>query len=123
LRNNFGIGLPSSSACFSIERAYIGLKQYSGSCCSVSIISDNEHPTAPLRDSEVLRVKHTPGPPIPEFAQRPENGSQIPSVVRRQKAWDIFDENPCGTTLSSKAHEVEEKSGLLASQSSTASSH
>jgi hypothetical protein len=54
----------------------------------VSKISDNEHTASALWDgmgeaacSDVLSVKHAVGPPIPEFAQEPEEGCEIPSAV------------------------------------------
>jgi hypothetical protein len=55
---------------------------------------DNEDSTASLGNSEVLSVQHSEGPPIPELAQRPEEGSKIPSAVTRQDAGDVFPDNP-----------------------------
>jgi hypothetical protein len=55
---------------------------------------DNEDSTPSLRDSEVLSVQDSEGPPIPEFAQRPEEGSKIPSSVRRQDTGDVFPDQP-----------------------------
>jgi hypothetical protein len=49
---------------------------------SVAKMRDNEDSTASLGNSEVLSVQDSEGPPIPEFAQRPEEGSKIPSSVR-----------------------------------------
>jgi hypothetical protein len=55
----------------------------------VSKTSDNEDTSPALRDgsgpsphSHVLSVKASVAPPIPEFAQRPEEGAKIPSSVR-----------------------------------------
>lgn len=45
---------------------------------------DNEHSTTTLGDSEVLSVKNPVCDPIPEFSQRPEHDSHIPSCVGRQ---------------------------------------
>jgi hypothetical protein len=89
----------------------------------VSKTSDNEHTAASLGHSEVLSVKHTVGPPIPEFSQRPKDGSHVPSSCARQKARDVLDENPSGSALISDTHELVEESGPFASQPSTASSH
>ncbi len=47
----------------------------------VSKTSDNEHAAPSLAHSEVLSVQDSVGPPIPEFSQRPEDGSKIPSLV------------------------------------------
>jgi len=85
--------------------------------------SDNEHTAASLGHSVVLSVEHPIGPPIPEFFQRPEDGSHVPSSVRRQKSRDVLDENPSGSNLINDTHELVEESAPLASQPSTASSH
>ncbi len=47
---------------------------------SAVTVADNKHPSASLGDSEVLSVKNSIGEPIPEFPQRPKEGSKIPSV-------------------------------------------
>jgi len=44
-------------------------------------MSDNEDATTSLWDSEVLSVEHSVGEPIPEFSQRPEEGTKVPSSV------------------------------------------
>jgi hypothetical protein len=51
-------------------------------------MSDNEHTASSLWDgvrvavhSGILRVQHSVGEPIPEVAQRPEEGAKRPSVV------------------------------------------
>jgi hypothetical protein len=46
-----------------------------------SKMSDNEHTTAPLWDSEVLRVKHPPRHAIPEFFDALDDDSEIFAVV------------------------------------------
>jgi len=48
----------------------------------VSKVSDNEHTTASLGHSEVLSVQDSVGELIPEFCQRPEEGTKIPSSAR-----------------------------------------
>jgi hypothetical protein len=55
----------------------------------VSKTSDNEDTSPALRDgsgpsphSHVLSVQHSVREPIPEFAQRPEEGTKIPSTSR-----------------------------------------
>jgi hypothetical protein len=64
-------------------------------------MSDNEDTPPPLWHgslhavhSDVLSVKDAVGPPIPEFRQRPEEGSKIPSSVRRQDAGDVLPDQP-----------------------------
>jgi hypothetical protein len=72
-----------------------------------SKMSDNEDPPATLRHrppsarvsmqrtaSNALRVEGPIGPLVPEFSQRPEDGSKIPSSVRRQNTGDVFPQEP-----------------------------
>src|SRR3546814_4703342 len=70
------------------------LKKYRCGRSPVSKISDNEDATAPLGNSEVLSVENAVGEPIPEFAQRPEEGAKIPSAVAGQYARDVFPDRP-----------------------------
>jgi hypothetical protein len=44
-------------------------------------MSDKEDPAAALGNSEVLSVQNSVGDPIPEFPQRPDDGTHIGSVV------------------------------------------
>jgi hypothetical protein len=60
--------------------AAFGLKQYLDRCGPVSKTSDNEHALASLGDAEELRVQHSVGEPIPELAQRPEDGTHCSPV-------------------------------------------
>jgi hypothetical protein len=62
-----------------------------------SSTSDNEHTPSSLRDgarvrfhSHELRVENSVGEPIPEFCHPPEQGTKIPSSVRRQDTWDVL---------------------------------
>jgi len=71
------------------------------SSTSLKEATDDEHPAAALRDgsgpsphSHVLSVQHSVREPIPEFAQRPEEGAKVPSSVRGQNTGDIFPDNP-----------------------------
>jgi hypothetical protein len=68
-------------ATLRISRAIRVLKKYCGGRSPVSKMRDNDDATASLRDSEVLSVQHSVGPPIPEFFQRPDDGAKIPSSV------------------------------------------
>jgi hypothetical protein len=82
------------------ESEYLG---GSGPVSSTSLkeATDDEHPAAALRDgsgpsphSHVLSVQHSVGPPIPEFAQRPEEGAKVPSSVRGQNTGDVLPDKP-----------------------------
>jgi hypothetical protein len=57
---------------------------------------DNEDSTTALGYSEVLSVQHSVGEPIPEFDQRPEEGTKVPASSRRQDTGDVFPDNPTG---------------------------
>jgi hypothetical protein len=107
--------LPRFSARRRIPAHAFGLKKNLGATDS-SKMSDNEHPTASLGDPEVATVQHPVGPPIPEVAQRPEDGSQVPSSVRRQEASDVLDDAPAGTELSQDAVELPPEPGPFSTQ-------
>jgi hypothetical protein len=44
--------------------------------------------------SDALRVQGSIGPLEPEFSQRPEEGTKVPSASRRQDAGDVFPQEP-----------------------------
>jgi len=81
----------------------LALKKYRNGRSPVSKISHNEDATASLGDSEELSVQDSPGEPIPEFRQRPEEGAKVPSSRRRQDAGDVFPDDPAGTHEVNKA--------------------
>lgn len=97
-------------------------------------MSDNEDSTASLGDSHVLSVQHAVGVPIPEFSQRPEDGTHVsavrceaPSFARRgatgrQKPWDVLNDQPTGSEFVSETHELVEQPGSLSSQASAPAS-
>jgi hypothetical protein len=119
-----GNSRPRFSARRRIPRQAVGLKKYLGGTSPGSVsTSDNEHTAATLGDSEPLSVKNAVGGPIPQFCQRPENGSHVGAVARRQKAGDVFEKNPAGSDTLNDSHGVEEQPASLASQSSTLASH
>jgi hypothetical protein len=65
-------------------------------------MSDNEHALPPLRQVTVLSVKNAVGEPVPEFCQRPEDGSKRPSSVIRQDSGDVLPSQPAGAKASSQ---------------------
>jgi hypothetical protein len=85
-------------------------------------MSDNEHATAALGDSEVSSVKDPVGPPIPEVFQRPKDGSHVSSFVRRQQSIDVLEENPLRSEFSSEIHKRMEEPCAASSESSTIAS-
>jgi hypothetical protein len=57
--------------------------------------------------SKVLSVKHPIGEPIPEFDQRPEEGTKVPPSSRRQDTGDVFPDDPSGLEFVSQAKKGE----------------
>jgi len=55
---------------------------------------NEEHTAPPLGYSEVPSVQHSPGEPVPEFRQPPEEGAKCPSSVRGQDAGDVLPDDP-----------------------------
>jgi hypothetical protein len=75
------------------------LKKYRGGRLPVSRISDKEDSTTPLGHSEVLSVTDSVCPPIPELAQRPDDGTKVPSSTATEDTGDVFPEDPLGTVV------------------------
>jgi hypothetical protein len=98
-----GKSFPRFSARRRIPRQAVALKKYRRGTLPVSKMSDNEHTPSSLRDSpakpvhsHVLSVKDSVAPPIPEFSQRPEEGSKVPSAVAGQYARHVLPNHPSG---------------------------
>jgi hypothetical protein len=85
-------------------------------------MSDNEHATAALWNSSVLSVKNSVGEPIPDFPQRPEEGSKCPSSVCRQDTGDVLPNQPSGPQTFSKSNELNCKLATSTVQSSSETS-
>jgi hypothetical protein len=68
-------------------------------------MSDKEHATASLWNSEVLSVKNAVGEPIPEFAQQPEEGTNIPSVFHSTGRRGRSPKQPAGPIAASNCTE------------------
>gem|GEM_PF-5846851 len=105
-----GNALPRLAARRRIPRQAVALKKYRCGSSPVSKTSDNEHTTASLGYSKELSVKNSVGEPIPEFAQHPEEGSKILTLVARQDTGDVLPYQPLGAVLCSNGtkgkHEV-----------------
>lgn len=81
---------------------------------SGSKMSDNEHSTAPLGNSEVSRVQHSPRNAIPELGQRREKDGEIPSTVRGKESGNILNEEPAWAKSVNDSGELEEEGRPLA---------
>jgi hypothetical protein len=84
-----GNAFPRLSARLNMPLQAFAESENLGGSGPVSKTSDNEDTSPALRDgsgpsphSHVLSVKASVAPPIPEFAQRPEEGAKVPSSVR-----------------------------------------
>ena len=99
--------MPLLSARRRMPAHAFGLKKNRGGSVPTSKTCDNEDSTTALGYSEVLSVQDPVGPPIPELFQRPEEGTKIPSSVRRQDARDIFPDDPAGFELISESKKDE----------------
>jgi len=84
-------------------------------------VADNEHTAATLGDSKPLSVQNSVGEPIPEFPQRPEEGSKIPSFAATEDARHVFPNDPFGLHDSSKLDESEGQVATRVSQSASES--
>lgn len=67
-------------------------------------MSDNEHALASLGHAEVLSVQNSVGEPIPEFRQRPEDGTKIPSVIETEETWHVLADEPAWPCLIQESH-------------------
>jgi hypothetical protein len=77
------------------------------------MMSDNEHSTAPLGDSEESSVKYPPGEAIPDVGQRAENDGKVSAVGRGEKPWDVLDQDPSWAKLICDPCELEEQAGAV----------
>ena len=98
-----GRDFPRFAARRRIPAQAFWLKKNRSGMRPISKTCDNEDSTTTLGNSEVLCVQHSVGPPIPELAQRPEEGSQDPSSVNRQDTWDVFPNHPTGSKVGNDA--------------------
>lgn len=81
-----------------IPEAPFAVKKYSlGTIVSSTAeMSDNENSSTPLGNSVVSSVQHSVRETIPAVSQRPEEGTKVPSFVRRQDTIDVFPDDPRG---------------------------
>jgi hypothetical protein len=84
-------------------------------------VADNEHTSTTLGDSKPLSVQNSIGEPIPEFDQRPEEGSKIPSLMSTEDARHVFPNDPLGLHDRSKLDESQGQVTTRVSQSSSQS--
>jgi hypothetical protein len=79
-----------------------------------SKMSDNEHSTAALGNSEVSSVKYPPREAIPDVRQGAENDGKVSAVGRGEKPWNVFDHEPSWTKLICDSGELVEEARPVA---------
>ena len=72
-----------------------------------------------MGDSEILSIENAVGDPIPAFAQRPEDGAKVFSSVTAEYPWDIYPNDPGGSTLVNNLAESEGQVATVIAQSSS----
>jgi hypothetical protein len=107
IRSKGGNALARFSARRKIPAQAFALKKYRRGSLPPSKMSDNEDATAALGHSEELSVQNPVSEPVPEFNQRPEQGSKRPSVVDRQDAGDVFPHDPAGVQALSQSEKFQ----------------
>jgi hypothetical protein len=107
LRSGSGSALPRREALRRIPSAARALKKYRCGRAPVSKMADNEDAAALLGDSEKLSVQYSVGEPIPELAQRSEDGAKVPSAIAREDSGDVLPDDEPRPTPSSKSEKFE----------------
>lgn len=107
VRIGSGIFFPRFSARRRIPRAASRPKKYFCGRPPVSKISDKEDAAAPLGDSEVLSVQHSPCHAIPAVIQRLEDLPEGLASVNGKHARDVFPDDPAGTNFRSQPEKVQ----------------
>src|SRR5581483_3983311 len=62
---------------------------------------------------------HSVGEPVPEFDHAPENGSKVPSAVRRHDAGDVLPNQPSGPQAVSQPKIFEGQAAAVVAQSAS----
>jgi hypothetical protein len=72
-------------------------------------MSDNEHSTAPLGDSEVPCVENAVSDAVPELGQRSKYDAEVPTIVRGEQSGYVLDQQPGWSKSVSDAGELMEQ--------------
>ena len=80
-------------------------------------MSDNVDATAPLGDSEVATIEHSPCHAIPEAGKLPDDEGHVCPAVGREKSGHILDNDPFGSTLFHQSDEIEPEIAALSAES------
>jgi len=117
--NASGSFFPRFSARRRIPAQAFALKKNRSGRSPVSKISDKEHTAAALGHSVVLSVQHSPAAAIPEFCQRPDDGSEIPSAARGQHSGHVLPDDPAGATSASQTAKLKGQVAAFVVQTSS----
>jgi hypothetical protein len=86
-------------------------KNLSGALSSrieANVDSDDEHPSSPLRHSEVASVENAVSPQVPEFRHRTLEGIEVPTGMAGEKSRNVLEEDDPGSI---SPHKLEEGVG------------
>jgi hypothetical protein len=101
------------SARRKIPSAARGLKKNLWGAWS-SKMSDKEHPTAALGDSEKLAVEHTPRNPIPaSHHEKAEDFRKVSALVRTEQSGNIFEDKPSGSKFAQDSRKIVNEASAL----------
>jgi hypothetical protein len=114
---------PRLSALRKMPAAARGLKKNLGGTWG-SKISDNEHSTASLGDSEKSAVEHAPLNPIPALDhENPEDFCKVSAFVATEKSGNILEHKPSGSNGFKESRKVVKESSALTGEAGSLSSH
>ena len=82
-------------------------------------MSDKDESAAPVGYSETASVQDPPGAVHPELGQVPEDGTEVVSVVDRQKTRDVFADEPTGTKFRQQSRDVHPQARAWVTQPAT----
>lgn len=86
-----------------------------------SVGADDEHPSASLGHSEPSAVENSPCAHVPDPVQRVDDRGEVAAVIGREKAGDVFEENPSGSKSVDDPVELPEEAGSLSGEAGSSS--
>jgi hypothetical protein len=82
-------------------------------------MSDKEHSTATLGDSEVACVENPPLHAVPEVGQRSKNDAEVPTAVRGEQPGYVLDEQPGGSKSLCDSGVLVEEAGAVSGEAAS----
>jgi hypothetical protein len=78
-----------------------------------NVDSDDEHPSSPLRHSEVTSVENSVSPQVPEVRHRTLEGVEVPTCMAGEESRNVLEEDDGWSVSPHKLKEGEGESGSL----------